>query len=134
MKFALCIWNGRLAPVFDCAGTLLLIDGTSRCEYRIGALDLVERARFLSEKGVQTLICGALSREAQIILTHEGIQLFPFRSGNIDEVIQAFEEKTLDKADWAMPGCSCQKRRRAAQTHQGGEGGHCNRKHTRRCT
>jgi predicted Fe-Mo cluster-binding NifX family protein len=121
MKLALCVWNGRLAPVFDCAGTLLVLDGELRTEHHIAGLDLVQRARFLTEQGVKTLICGALSREAQLILTREGIQLVPFRSGAINEILEALSNNRIQEATWAMPGCAYRNRRR------NGQGPHCRR-------
>lgn len=123
MKLALCVWNGRLAPVFDCAGTLLIIEGELRSEHRISSLNLVQRARFLGEQGVRTLVCGALSHEAQLILTHEGIELVPFRSGDIEEVLDALYHNRLQNPEWAMPGCACRRRQRK------GQGARCGRGH-----
>ena len=78
MKIAIPIWQGRISPVFDVAGQLLLVDlandhEIAREEHQMEETTVEERTRKLSEFGVEMLICAGISRDV-------GIQ--PDRTGN----------------------------------------------------
>jgi predicted Fe-Mo cluster-binding NifX family protein len=67
MKLAIPVWQGRISPVFDVAGQLLLVelaDGreVARSEQMVGETTVEERARKLVELGVETLICAGISQ------------------------------------------------------------------------
>ena len=67
MKVAVPVWQGRVSPVFDVAGQLLLVElvegvETSRREHRLPDAEPQQRAVQLSELQVETLICGAISQ------------------------------------------------------------------------
>ena len=64
MKLAIPVWQGRISPVFDVAGQLLLVelaDGreVARQERMVDETAADERSRKLAELGVETLICAA---------------------------------------------------------------------------
>ena len=62
MKLALPVWQGRISPVFDVAGQLLLVElsngrEVARGERLVEESTDDERAKKLAELGVGTLIC-----------------------------------------------------------------------------
>ncbi|HPK53680.1 MAG TPA: hypothetical protein PK114_04415, partial [Smithellaceae bacterium] len=72
----------------------------------------VQKAFRLSELGVGTLICGAITRSLQEIVVANGIQVVPFITGDLREVIQAWMTAGLKGDAYVMPGC-CGRGRRA---------------------
>jgi predicted Fe-Mo cluster-binding NifX family protein len=117
MKVAVPVWQGRVSPVFDVAGQLLvaeLAEGTevSRREYPLPSAEPEQRAGQLAELQVETLICGAISQALEALLSDSGIKVYGRICGNVDEVLKAFAAGTLGDAQYAMPGCCGQARRR----------------------
>jgi predicted Fe-Mo cluster-binding NifX family protein len=114
MYVALAIWNERIAPVWDCAETVLIVDGEPETAVSLTGLDLFQRVGKLVEAGVDTLICGAISRPALHIANAGGIRVVPFISGPVLEVLAAWRENRLDDPVFAMPGC-CHRHRRCGR-------------------
>lgn len=117
MKTAFPFWENRIAPVFDTARQVYIV------EMEFGRIvredqepltgDLpVQKALRLTELGVGTLICGAMSRPLQEMVTGCGIQVVPFVSGDLREVIQAWFSGRFDQSAFAMPGCFGRRRHR----------------------
>ncbi len=117
-------WQGRVSPVFDVAGALVLVgqamDGqdTRRAE-SLGSTSVHERARRLRQLGVDVLVCGAISRPLEALVASEGICVIPNICGPIDEVVAAFRDGTLDDGRFAMPGCCRRRRRGLSRCRQG---------------
>ncbi len=111
MKIALTVWNGRIAPVFDVAGTIRLIeyDGENIKEDKIVILPnenrVIKRVERLSELQIDTLICGAISRPVHRIIVDSGIKIYAFISGEVDEIIKALLAGNLEEKSYTMPGC-----------------------------
>jgi predicted Fe-Mo cluster-binding NifX family protein len=123
MKLAIPVWQGRISPVFDVAGQLLLVELTDGQEVaREGRLvegsEADERAKKLAELGVETLICAGISQSLETDLTDRGVRVIARICGNVEEVLAAFVAGRLREACFAMPGCCGQRRRR----HRGGCG------------
>lgn len=121
MKIAVPVWQGRVSPVFDVAGQLLLVefaDGRelARKEQLVDETTPDERARRLVELGVETLICAGISQLLESGLADRGIRVIARVCGNVEEVLAAFVAGRLCEERFAMPGCCGQKRRR----HRGG--------------
>lgn len=110
MKAAFPFWEDRIAPVFDSARRICIVEvefGRIVQEDReplIGDLP-VQKALCLTELGVATLVCGAISRPLQEMLTGYGIQVVPFVSGDLSEVIRAWISGKFNRSAFAMPGC-----------------------------
>ena len=110
MKIAVTIWNDRIAPVFDVARDIRLvevIDGRMldpQEDILTGELP-VQKALRLVELGVETLICGAISRPAGAMIASYGIQVVPFVAGNPEAVIMAWLKGGLTEEVFMMPGC-----------------------------
>lgn len=110
MKSAFAFWDNRIAPVFDTARQIHVVEVESK---RIVAEtnevlsddQPVQKALRLAELGVGILVCGAISRPLQDMVAAYGIQLIPFVAGDMKEVIQAWLNGSLIGNNFAMPGC-----------------------------
>lgn len=116
MRVAVPQWQGRVSPVFDVAGHVLVVewvDGqeVARHEELFGIIAPCERVQRLVELGVRTLICGAVSQPLEALLTARGVRVVARVCGDVDEILRAFCAGTLEEERYAMPGC-CRKRRR----------------------
>ncbi len=120
MRLAVTVWNHRIAPVFDSAGTVMVLDvsdGVCHDLTSVGltGMDLRDRARILREHAVDELVCGAMSCEAEEMIREEGIMVHPFVAGEVEQVVGAFLKSELDSEEFSMPGCACARRRRGAR-------------------
>jgi len=127
MKIALPTFNGRISPVFDVAQKLVLVEvdvanELSREEHAIPSKIFARRAARLSELGVEILLCGAISRPLAMMIAAHGIEIVPFISGGVDEVLGAYLQGRLADPTFFMPGC-CGMRRRFRGGFRGRRGG-----------
>ncbi len=110
MKIAIPVWQGRVSNVFDFACKLLILENKDSEKFQVGEVSLVEsnsleRAARLKECDVDVLICGAISRPLAYMVEGEGIKLYPFITGTVNQVLDAYKKGELDKAEFNMPGC-----------------------------
>jgi predicted Fe-Mo cluster-binding NifX family protein len=115
VRLAISHHEGRLSPVFDVAGGVLLVDvengqEVSREERPLSRTDLAARAEEFRKLGANVLICGAISAPLEALLVSSGVRIIGFRCGLVDELITAFLEGTVAKPRFWMPGCSRQSR------------------------
>jgi predicted Fe-Mo cluster-binding NifX family protein len=108
MKTAFATWDDRIAPVFDIARRIHVVEAESgRIVSEAGevlAEDLpAQKAHRLVELGVGTLVCGAISRPFHEMVAAYGIRVI---AGDLSEVIQAWLGGDLERDTFAMPGCS----------------------------
>ena len=110
LRVAIPIFNGRVSPLLDVAGSFLYADIESG---KVGARHLIKvpenssllRINLLKEKGVSLLICSAVSRECACAVARMGITILPGIIGNVDEVLDAFARDVLNCERFARPGC-----------------------------
>ncbi len=124
MRLAVTVWNQRIAPVFDSAGTAIVLDLRGgichdRTAIALSGSDLMDRARILREHAVDELVCGAMSCESEAIIRGEGIAVHPFVAGDAERVVRAWLENELDREEFSMPGCACARRRRGGRRGRG---------------
>ena len=110
MKAAFPFWENRIAPVFDSARQICIVEVESGRIVQEGREPLtgdlpVQKALHLTELGVTTLVCGAISRPLQEMLTGCGIRVVPFITGDLSEVIRAWISGKFNRSAFAMPGC-----------------------------
>ena len=110
MKVAVPIWKDRISPVFDTAGTLLVVDfenGLEISRYRIEMRNesLSYRVKKLKDSEADAMLCGAISRSLFDMLTAAGVEVTPFLSGNVESLLRAFIEDRLADGRYLMPGC-----------------------------
>jgi predicted Fe-Mo cluster-binding NifX family protein len=118
-KVAFPHWENRIAPVFDTARRIVVVDVQS------GRI-LKETQGFLPEQlpvskvlrlldmGVGILVCGAISRPMHALVSAYGIRVFPFVAGGLREVMDAWLRGCLMRDVFSMPGC----RRRGRHGHR----------------
>lgn len=111
MKVAIPVWENRVSPVLDTASRLLVVevkeDGdVSRFEIFLDERDLSRRCLRIQGLGIDTLICGAVTRHFSEMLKASGIDIIPGISGQPDEVLNACFEGKLARAKYLMPGLS----------------------------
>jgi predicted Fe-Mo cluster-binding NifX family protein len=110
MKTAFTHWENRIAPVFDTARQLHIIEteaGQIVGETRETLFEtlIVQKALRLVELEIHTLVCGAISRPIQELIAAYGIRVIPFVAGDLHGVIRAWLNGNLARGAFAMPGC-----------------------------
>jgi predicted Fe-Mo cluster-binding NifX family protein len=117
MKLAIPVAGGRVSTACDFARHLLLLEYEDHREVRRTDLVLeeavpVNRARRLESLGVSVLICGAISRPLAEHLANAGIDVIPFVSGSVEEVLAAYLTDELESAQFLMPGSTAEERKK----------------------
>ncbi len=110
MKVALTVWENRISPVFDSANMLLIAEIENKKVLKRGyeRLNPEQPAYFIntmSQLGVSTLICGAISQIPANIIEGAGIKLIPFISGNVETILTHFSKGMPITPKFLMPGC-----------------------------
>ena len=117
MKAAFVVWQERIAPVFDTArqAVIVTMDEGGRAMTRMEPLtgptpghDLMR----LRDMGVDTLVCGAMSRPMQQAAAACGLRVIPFVAGETQAMISAWQQGRLEHGRFAMPGCRGRRQRR----------------------
>jgi predicted Fe-Mo cluster-binding NifX family protein len=116
MKAAFSFWENRIAPVFDVALNVLVVETKSgriisETEETLTDTMPVGKALRLAELDVGILVCGAISRPLQDMVTAYGIRVMAFVAGDLHEVIGALLAGKREMELFAMPGCCKRKRR-----------------------
>jgi predicted Fe-Mo cluster-binding NifX family protein len=114
MKIAVPYWEGKISPVLDTSAKLLILEfegdkELSRYEIPLPESDLGRRCNRILQSGVEVLICGAISRPFHRLLTAARVDVIPWISGQVEEVIPAYFGRTLNRGKFLMPGCRWQK-------------------------
>lgn len=110
MKTGFAQWENRIAPVFDTAGQIYILETKSgkiigELQETLPADFPIQKTLRLVELGVDTLVCGAISRPMYQLLVAYGIRVIPFVTGDLQDVIQAWRTGTLMRDAFLMPGC-----------------------------
>jgi predicted Fe-Mo cluster-binding NifX family protein len=111
-KIGLTVLGNRIAPVFDVSGTLLVLEIENNSVINkkkeiLDAHDINLKFNIMKALGIETLVCGAISRRFQYKAEESGIDLIPFICGNIDDVINSFLSGKPLNIEYSMPGCNC---------------------------
>jgi len=128
MKVAIPHWQGRISPVFDVAGNVVIVeigDGGEgpRREVAFSEQHPQARAARLKELGTDVLICGAISRPLEMAVAACGIEVIAQTCGDVESVLAAFREGRLGQDVFLMPGCCGWRRRCRGPGGGGGRGG-----------
>ncbi len=126
MRIAFAIWDERIAPVFDVARQVCVVDKGSDASYRESRESLAgdlpaQKVSRLAELSVDTLVCGAISRALHEMVSAYGIKVMPFVAGDLQQVIDAWLKGELEETRFAMPGCYRRARRRFRGSPGAGE-------------
>ncbi len=117
MKAAFACWDNRIAPVFDTAREICVVEVEAKRIVRESQEMLpdappVQKVLRLVELNIGTLTCGAISRAMHVLVAAHGIQVVPFVAGDLQEIIRAWLIDGLERDAFAMPGCCALRRRR----------------------
>ena len=110
MKIAIPIYNDSISNVFDFAHRLLLVDiengkEVNRSEVALESQLLPQRTGQLNDLGIDVLICGAISRTLAEMVKASGIEVLPYVTGSIDDILEAYFTGQLANPEFIMPGC-----------------------------
>lgn len=121
MKTAFAYWDNRIAPVFDTARYIHVVEVESgklvgeTQENLPGELPFQKAFRLVDHK-ISVLVCGAISRAMHELVLAYGIQVIPFVAGDLQEVIRAWLNNNLHCDAFVMPGCRGRRGRRSRGT------------------
>ncbi|MCL6545316.1 MAG: hypothetical protein K6T61_08795 [Bryobacteraceae bacterium] len=110
VRLAIPQHEGRVSPVFDVAGSLLLVDLENGREVpcrvcKLSRTGLAARAAELRELGVDVLLCGAISAPLEALLMCSGVRVISFLCGPVEEVVKAYVNHAVPRPEFWMPGC-----------------------------
>lgn len=93
MRIAITRWGTRVAPLFDTAREILVLDVVDNdikdCnEVDIDGVRPFSRAGYLHELGVEVLFCGGISEYFFRQLLAVNIKVIPWTSGEVGKVIE----------------------------------------------
>jgi predicted Fe-Mo cluster-binding NifX family protein len=109
MKVAIAVWEDWVSSVLDFAQRLVvadLTDGTEMGRTEIGLPERYPSTKLgkLRELGIDVLICGAVSQSLACAFTACGIQLLPYVTGRVDDVLKAYQAGHLGLPQYRLPG------------------------------
>lgn len=110
MRTAFPYWRSRLAPVFDTARQLRLVESaaaaiTGQSDETLPDTQPSLKILQLVELNVDTLVCGAISRPLREMAAAHGIAVIPFIAGELDDIVSSWVAGCLETGACAMPGC-----------------------------
>jgi predicted Fe-Mo cluster-binding NifX family protein/putative methionine-R-sulfoxide reductase with GAF domain len=116
MRIAVSYRQNRVSPVFDVAERILLVDidkgrVVRRNNRALFQTDFLARARYVSQCGVEVLICGVISWPLENALASRGVQVIACICGPVEDVINAYLNEELTERPFIMPGCFCRQQR-----------------------
>ncbi len=110
MRLALSVFKNCISTVFDSADQLLIVETDEVTNLKKIPLKFVsavplERVAQLKDNDIDVLICGAISRQMQALITSQGIVVHPFIRGEVDSIVSAYKNNQLEQAIFSLPGC-----------------------------
>ena len=109
MKIAIPLFDRRISPRFDCAGSFLIVsvENDKIAEWRkLSASDWTCRQRVekLSELEVETLICGGIDRLSAGLLAFNGVMIYSWVTGIAEDALRTFLRGELESGTMVGPG------------------------------
>lgn len=110
MKLGVSVWQDRVSPVLDTARCIRVVEHVDGRVVSVEDIELPEdpphrRAERIAGLGVDTLICGAVSRLLAEMIAATQVRLVPFVAGEVDEVLAACVSGRFTGSGFMMPGC-----------------------------
>jgi len=110
MKLAMPVWDDSVSTVLDFSDCLMIIDSKSgivsdRSMADFAGNTIVEKVARLRELNIQVLLCGAVSRPMERMITASGVDIVPFLRGRVDDVLNAYFSGRLLEPGFMLPGC-----------------------------
>lgn len=109
-RVAIPDWNGQVSPVFDVAARVLVVDlEGGRALHReiagLSGLTPAGRVLRLEALGVETLVCGAISRPLEKLAGAHGIAVVALVTGPVDIVERIVADGRAIPEECLLPGC-----------------------------
>ncbi len=109
MKVAIAVWEDCVSSVLDFSQRLLVVEMNEAGEVSRSEITLTDQSPFvrlarLREFGVSVLICGAVSQPLASVATAQGIQLLPYVTGGVDDVLRAYRDGRLNLPEFRLVG------------------------------
>jgi predicted Fe-Mo cluster-binding NifX family protein len=106
---AATVWEGRISPLFEVSERALLLtvhDGSpvERSEVALPRGGGEVKLSFLRGLGVDTVLCGAISRTLAERADALHLRVVPFLAGEVEEVMSAHLRDRLPSKRLTMPG------------------------------
>lgn len=122
MLIAIPNWQDRVSPVFDVAEQILLVhcekdDTTVRSHLLFHEGQPEMRAQRLIDQKVDVLICGAISSLLENLLIANRVEVIPRVCGDVEEILEAYLDGSIDDRRYAMPGCCGRRVRQRRRKH-----------------
>lgn len=119
---AITAWNKIVSPVFDSSRCIVIYDAVNRStEIRLGDISILDKYNLLKDRGIDTLICGAISKSSYTLFKTCCNQILPWIGGPVTEIIRDYRNNIDISGKYYLPGCQ----HRQCKNH--GSGNHCNR-------
>jgi hypothetical protein len=109
LRTAVPTFNGRVSPVLDTCRELCVLEaggkpGVTKRTIPMKSGSIYERTGEIRRLGIRVIICGAVSEAFYNLLREAGIDLVCGITGDIDEVVAAHRNGTLNQPRFRMPG------------------------------
>jgi predicted Fe-Mo cluster-binding NifX family protein len=116
-KVAIPTFQKRVSPVLDTCKHLLVVTFENGSEIDresifLGDMTLNERCRIFEKLGVSVIICGGISEAFGKILKRDKLQLTNGIAGDVEYVLSAYLDGSLDNPNFYMPGFKPNNQRR----------------------
>ncbi|MFC1562872.1 NifB/NifX family molybdenum-iron cluster-binding protein [candidate division KSB1 bacterium] len=103
MKIAVPIYENRISPRFDCANKFLVVsvdngEIVDKDNLVLSSINPIHRVNELVNFNIDTLICGAINEFTYGMISSKGIDVIPWVTGDVAEVLDLFLNGEL------MPG------------------------------
>ncbi len=110
MKIAVPVWNDSVSTVLDFADCLLIAECESgrvnnRSIAGLTGTAGAEKVACLKNLDIRVLLCGAVSRPLERMITAAGIEIVPFLRGPVETVLDAYLSGNLVEPGFMLPGC-----------------------------
>lgn len=114
---AIPVFRDRVAPVLNWSKRVLIVsdeepEPSRGEEFVFPSATGFEILRCLKDKGVHTVICGAISRELLCYAANLGIKILCGVSGPVLDVLCAYRGRQLEEPRFRLPGCRGQRQYR----------------------
>jgi predicted Fe-Mo cluster-binding NifX family protein len=108
-RIAIPIFQSRISPVLDTCNDLALVDLSEagvvqRATVSLKTLTPGERAAVMSRQGVEKIICAGVSGLMIACIVSCGMNVISGISGEVEQVIAAYQQDQLDQDRFRMPG------------------------------
>ncbi|MBN1970437.1 MAG: hypothetical protein JXR48_09085 [Candidatus Delongbacteria bacterium] len=111
MKIAITIWNEIVSPLFDVSSRIMIIEN-EKIEYLdVSGMCPFEKIDKLELKKIDIFLCGAISLGVRVYAKSKGIEVYPFITGNVREILETILTNKAEIHKYQMPGCGRRHRR-----------------------